>query len=162
MGLIKDRDIPLTAHIYKLLARMGSDSVVVESDTSVALHAQLVTIIDEITSSSDKMNAIRQLHALKREHPTLDIPSYLMRISTAFRRFVLDTLVKLDAASAPVDENIVNQQVNRVVVKEVSPAAVDKLTATAALPADGPQETVRTYEGLKLKSTPLQDSDLPR
>lgn len=41
------------------------------------------------------MIPIKQLHEMKKLHPDLDIPSYLNRISSAFRRFVLDTLNKL-------------------------------------------------------------------
>ena len=60
------------------------------------LHNQLITIIDDITSARDKMIPIRQLHAIQRQHPGTDIHQYLLKISAAFRRFVMDTLVKLD------------------------------------------------------------------
>ena len=60
------------------------------------LHAQLVAIIEDITSARDKMIPIRQLHAIQRQYPSTDIHQYLQKISAAFRRFVLDTLVKLD------------------------------------------------------------------
>jgi len=40
--------------------------------------------------------AIRELHKIKRQNPNLDINLYLHKISSAFRRFVLDTLAKLD------------------------------------------------------------------
>jgi hypothetical protein len=39
---------------------------------------------------------IRQLHQVKQENPDLDIHQYLQQLSGAFRRFVLDTLTKLD------------------------------------------------------------------
>lgn len=63
---------------------------------SPELHGLLVSIIDEITSSRDKLGPIRKLHVLIKNNPTLDVTLYLQRISSVFRKYVLDTLVRLD------------------------------------------------------------------
>ena len=49
-----------------------------------------------LTIRYQKVAAIRELHKIKRQNPNLDINLYLHKISSAFRRFVLDTLSKLD------------------------------------------------------------------
>ena len=64
---------------------------------SQELAMTLTALIDEITSARDKMAPIRRLHALKKQHPALDVQPFLQTISAAFRRFVLDSLSKLDA-----------------------------------------------------------------
>lgn len=66
------------------------------SSASGDLNDKVVSLIDEITSSRDKQNPIRELHALLKKHPEINVNQYLQRISAAFRRFVLDTLSKLD------------------------------------------------------------------
>ena len=42
------------------------------------------------------MAPISRLHALKRCYPAIDVSAHLLKISAAFRRFVLDSLVRLD------------------------------------------------------------------
>jgi nitrate reductase gamma subunit len=48
------------------------------------------------------MAPIRQLHHLRRQHPSLDIEQSLQKISSVFRRFVLDTLAKLGPYAMPL------------------------------------------------------------
>jgi hypothetical protein len=52
-----------------------------ERDVEAALNAILVGIIDDITSARDKMVPIRQLHAIRSQHPQLDIQQYLQKMS---------------------------------------------------------------------------------
>jgi hypothetical protein len=68
------------------------------------LHAQITDVINEIVAARDKMLPIRQLHSFKRQCPTLDINSYLSGMSSAFRKFVLENLERLDNTEV-VDEN---------------------------------------------------------
>lgn len=86
--------IPRTAFIYLLTCRLGNVKM---QETDTVLHAKLVAVIDDITSSRDKLGAIRELHRLKQSNPLVDINQYLQKISTAFRRYVLNTLAKLDS-----------------------------------------------------------------
>lgn len=67
-----------------------------DSDVSPELHSTLVSIIDDITSSRDKMGAIKKLYVLIKNNPTLDVSHYLQRTSSVFRRYVLDTLQQMD------------------------------------------------------------------
>lgn len=87
-------DIPRTAFIYLLTCRLGNVKM---QETDTVLHSKLVAVIDDITSSRDKLGAIRELHRLKQSNPLVDINQYLQKISTAFRRYVLNTLAKLDS-----------------------------------------------------------------
>lgn len=86
--------IPRTAFIYLLTCRLGNVKM---QETDTVLHTKLVAVIDDITSSRDKLGAIRELHRLKQSNPQVDINQYLQKISTAFRRYVLNTLAKLDS-----------------------------------------------------------------
>ena len=90
--------IPTPTLIFQLTSALsGLDLPSVPSGgASDELHNRLIEIIDDITSARDKMIPIRQLHAIQRQYPSTDIHVYLQKISAAFRRFVLDTLVKLD------------------------------------------------------------------
>jgi len=60
----------------------------------------MVAIIDNITSARDKSVPIKKLHDLIKENPDIDVHQYLQRISSAFRKFVLDALSKLDDGTA--------------------------------------------------------------
>lgn len=62
-----------------------------------------MAIIDDITNSRDKLGPIRRLHALSKANPTVDVTEYLQKVSNVFRKFVLDTLKKLDSDSASSD-----------------------------------------------------------
>ena len=64
-----------------------------------AVQHQLVAIIHEITSARDKSVPIAKLHNLRKQNPDLDVSESLQSISSAFRRFVLDTLTKMDRSS---------------------------------------------------------------
>lgn len=75
----------------------------VPNAVSPELHSALVTVIDDITSSRDKMGAIRKLHILIQSNPSLDVSLYLERTSAVFRRYVLDTLQKMDEHRAKPD-----------------------------------------------------------
>ena len=59
-------------------------------------HQEMVNIIDDITSARDKSIPIQKLHHLISANPDIDVHAYLQRISSAFRKFVLDALTKLD------------------------------------------------------------------
>ncbi len=76
-------------------------SEVTKPSVSPELHALLVSIIEDITSARDKMGPIRKLHVLIKKNPSLDVSLYLQRISSVFRKFVLDTLTKLDQQGYP-------------------------------------------------------------
>ena len=98
MKLLLSLQIPTSALIFQLTGVMSGLDLpsLPAGGASDELHNRLIEIIDDITSARDKMIPIRQLHAIQRQHPGTDIHVYLQKISAAFRRFVLDTLVKLD------------------------------------------------------------------
>lgn len=93
--LLEMEQISPSAFIYLLTSRLGNVQLT-EQDSE--LHAKIVSIIDSITTARDKVAAIRELHQIKRANPSVDINLYLQKISSAFRRFVVDTLARLDAA----------------------------------------------------------------
>lgn len=125
LDVLRQTSIPHTAFIYLLTCRLGSVKVV---EPPTDLHAQIVAVIDDITSSRDKISAIKELHRLKLAHPEVcpssplrpswspisplthllispqvDINLYLQKISSAFRRYVLSTLEKFDSAEPEAD-----------------------------------------------------------
>lgn len=59
------------------------------------LNTRISSIIEEITSSREKVIPIRELHKIRLMYPQLDIKSYIDMLSPAFKRFVIDTLAKL-------------------------------------------------------------------
>lgn len=98
MKLLLSLQIPTSTLIFQLTGVMSGLDLpsLPAGGASDELHNRLIEIIDDITSARDKMIPIRQLHAIQRQYPGTDIHVYLQKISAAFRRFVLDTLVKLD------------------------------------------------------------------
>jgi len=100
LGKLQETSIPRTAFIYLLTCRLGNVKM---QETDTVLHSKLVAVIDDITSSRDKVAAIRELHRLKQANPHVDINQYLQKISTAFRRYVLNTLAKLDTIDDGTD-----------------------------------------------------------
>jgi hypothetical protein len=98
MKLLLSLQIPTSTLIFQLTGVMSGLDLpsIPAGGASDELHNRLIEIIDDITSARDKMIPIRQLHAIQRQYPGTDIHVYLQKISAAFRRFVLDTLVKLD------------------------------------------------------------------
>ena len=59
------------------------------------MQLQVDVLIQEITTVRDKMVPITVLHDIRKRYPDVDIHTPLMTISSAFRRFVLDSLAKL-------------------------------------------------------------------
>ena len=78
----------------------GTTTTKVQSSTEKALkhplYSTIGTIIEEITKTSDKMGPIKRLHAVIKSHPEIDVYEHLQKMSSAFRKFVLDALLKLD------------------------------------------------------------------
>lgn len=114
IGILELANIPPNASIYRLChihqAREEAAAEelrrVQEQQQREELQQQLLGLIQEITSARDKTQPIARLHALRKEHPELDVNGALQSISSAFRRFVIDTLSKLEKADT-ADENVV-------------------------------------------------------
>lgn len=66
LEVLRQTAIPHTAFIYLLTCRLGNVSLV-EAPTD--LNAKIVAVIDDITSSRDKVAAIKELHRLKLANP---------------------------------------------------------------------------------------------
>jgi hypothetical protein len=103
--------VPKTSLLAKLIGKYVSSSTqsigLVSDGTDVytdalllpsypTQHQEIVTIIDNITSARDKSIPIKRLHDLLNANPDIDVHQYLQRISSAFRKFVIDALSKLD------------------------------------------------------------------
>ena len=100
----------------------------------------------DITNNRDKMGPIRKLHALIRANPSLDVSSYLQKVSNVFKKFVLETLQKLDASQ---DNNASsNSGVSMNVDENIGVAA----TTVPSKPAEG-AEAMRILEGIKSKTS---------
>jgi hypothetical protein len=99
------------ARLAKQMTRQSQDEVLteelVEGEAATAtmeglegvpseVQADIVQLIDLLTSASDKVAVIRRLHAHKQMHPSIDFVAVLAPVSSAFRRFVLDMLDKMD------------------------------------------------------------------
>jgi len=102
VSLLETLKIPSDAFIMKLTMRLYEATQAAPVDAK--LHAQITDVINEIVAARDKMLPIRQLHSFKRQCPSLDINSYLQGMSSAFRKFVLENLERLDNTEV-VDEN---------------------------------------------------------
>ena len=95
---------PAPSHGSTPVAASPAPATLSAADTN-AIHAAIVACIDDITSSRDKLAAIKQLHKIKAANPSIDINTYLLKISTAFRRYVLNTLAKLDGENNTAEIN---------------------------------------------------------
>lgn len=112
IGILELANIPLQSSIYRLchihLAREEAAAeelrLAQELQQREELQQHLMALIQEITSARDKTLLIARLHALRKEHPELDVNGALQSMSSAFRRFVIDTLSKLAKADT-IDEN---------------------------------------------------------
>jgi hypothetical protein len=112
IGILELANIPSQASIYRLchihLAREEAAAEELrraqEQQQREELQQHLMALIQEITSARDKTLLIAQLHTLRKEHPELDVNGALQSMSSAFRRFVIDTLSKLAKADS-ADEN---------------------------------------------------------
>ena len=95
-------------HVPKnsLLSKLVSNYLAAKNSSSIGSgdgssdHQDMVNIIDDITNARDKSIPIRKLHELISANPDIDVHAYLQRISSAFRKFVLDALTKLDDGKA--------------------------------------------------------------
>jgi hypothetical protein len=66
LEVLRQTAIPHTAFIYLLTCRLGNVAMV---EPPSDLNAQIVAVIDDITSSRDKLAAIKELHKLKLANP---------------------------------------------------------------------------------------------
>lgn len=141
LEVLQETNIPHTAFIYLLTCRLGNVQL---PEANGDLNAKIVAVIDDITSSRDKLGAIKELHRIKLANPQVDINLYLHKISTAFRRYVLNTLAKLDAT----DDDGENQAIN-----------------TNALPASEHQSSTTPYKpatpGSSVRGTPAYKTQTP-
>jgi cytoskeleton-associated protein 5 len=65
-------------------------SAATESDEKV------LALVNDITVSRDKSASIRELYLFQKRVPTLDIEKYLDKLSSTFRRYVLEEFARLD------------------------------------------------------------------
>lgn len=157
LGVLQETAIPQTAFIYLLTCRLGNVQIPQsQAQLDGDLNAKIVAVIDDITSSRDKLGAIKELHRIKQANPQVDINLYLLKISTAFRKYVLNTLAKLDAS----DDYSENQAVNTNALPPSAAAASadqqsgstpNKPVGTATYKA----ETPAASEYASARSTPL-------
>lgn len=122
LNIIHLANIPPTSFLVRVVQQCGGESVSTASQQSLKhttttttditttnaismksntkraeeLQQELVSIIHEITSARDKSTPIAKLYDLRKQNPGLDVSESLQSISSAFRRFVLDTLRKMD------------------------------------------------------------------
>ncbi|CAE7784678.1 msps, partial [Symbiodinium microadriaticum] len=157
-GLLK---IPQTSFLCRLINRMsgGVAGAVLEAATdkerAVAVagvrddvRERIVGIIDRITASRDKILPIRELHQLLKENPDADVAPYLQALSSAFRKFVIDTLAKLDGEGSARDGDPAASF--RMVVDTSLGSPAQSATRAGEDGGDG-SEALRILEGLKAK-----------
>lgn len=65
---------------------------------------KVIALVNEITSSRDKSQCIQELYKLKVDNPSLDVEKYLEKLSSTFRKFVLDEFVKLESSNSVSSE----------------------------------------------------------
>lgn len=66
LSVLRQTPIPQTAFIYLLTCRLGNVTLL-EAPTD--LNSKIVAVIDNITSSRDKLGAIKELHQIKIANP---------------------------------------------------------------------------------------------
>jgi hypothetical protein len=152
LGYLNELGIPNSSFIYKLTGKLGQNHVQYTdrnqaSSPTIApeLNEKILRIMDEITSAQNKMEPIQKLHELKLRNPELELSPYLQRISSAFRRFVTDTLNKLsENENQGVNSNT---SCNRDTSKTVS-----AMSSNSAIKSNTADEALRILEGLKSAS----------
>lgn len=102
VDLLEEMKMPRTSALYMLTCKVGE--VEPRSDMTPEVQAQISAVMEEIQTARDKTTAIAKLHEMRKQIPTLDISQQLQSVSSAFRRFILDQLEKLDE-DAVGDEN---------------------------------------------------------
>ena len=136
--------IPDTAFIYRLSKRLSS-SAVSEVKTStpavvpVELDQSIVDLVTAVSSSRDKVAAIRHLRDNLKRIPGVNISTYLTHTSTTFRSFVLDTLAKMDS------------EANNTSIVDAGDISIGLVQSPAMKNEDG-SEALRILEGLKSNS----------
>jgi hypothetical protein len=71
--------------------------IVSTSSDSDGLNTELVSIIKEVTTSIDKVEAVRKLFSFKQSNPNINVDLHLLKLSSAFRNFVEETMQRLAA-----------------------------------------------------------------
>lgn len=183
LGLLEALKIPSDAFIMKLSLRLceatqstlggtqGTVSAVPSAPIDSKLHAQITEVINDIVAARDKMLPIRQLHSLKRLHPFIDVASYLQGMSSAFRKFVVENLERLDNTEVvdenqqPPNDDSSNGSKAGVVVSPAPPLKTVTVTAasatdTSAAPTSSPRSQIIRGSFAKLTAD-LSNLDLP-
>jgi hypothetical protein len=143
--------------IIKLAAKMGG----VLMETNPELQARVVSLIDDITSARDKTLVIRELHLLRKQHPELDMNQYLQRVSPVFRRYVLDSLSKIDeqdssAGGAGGDEKENSTGAFEAPLDKTSSVPPSKQPSVVAVSDSSSSEAMRILEGIKSRTSALK------
>ena len=156
---------------FRLTAKLGhcttsSEETSYESNAvTPELHSTLVSIIDELTNSRDKIGPIKKLYFLIQSNPSLDVSQYLHRTSSVFRKYVLDTLKQMDEQKSKQDRIHSKLPVNAADIDDEnrqSSGAGDLGDST--IDAKGVNEgfeAMRIIEGLK-KQQSSKSNDSPR
>lgn len=112
-------------------------------------HERIVALIDQITSSTSKIEPVTELFRIKKLNPHIEVNNYLSKLSVPFRNFVLETW-----------QNLENDPMKKFSqAEEVEPACVDDgannnrkyhlESASQAAGTEGATEAMRILEGLK-------------
>eukprot|EP00981_Chlorochromonas_danica_P005425 scaffold1091_cov164-Ochromonas_danica.AAC.48 len=112
-------------------------------------HERIVALIDQITSSTSKIEPVTELFRIKKLNPHIEVNNYLSKLSVPFRNFVLETW-----------QNLENDPMRKFSQpEEVEPAIVDEGAnnnrkyhfepSSQAAATEGATEAMRILEGLK-------------
>lgn len=81
---------------------------------------KVLALVNEITVSRDKTASIKELYLLKQRDPSLDIEKYLDKLSSTFRRYVLDEFSRLDVQQ---DHDDATQSISQLQSPDVTEGA---------------------------------------
>ncbi len=122
---------------------------IVSSSDSDGLNTELVSIIKEVTIAIDKVEAVRKLYNFKQSNPHINVDLHLLKLSSAFRNFVEETMIRL---AAEEKQNINGFSISKVSVADENNQNASTISQTEAF------RLIHTLKKLPSQGLELEES----
>lgn len=131
-GRLKELDVSHGSPVRVVFDRFA------DMKDSDSVHSRIVRLINQITSSTNKTEPIHELfHIRERHKDTINMDSYLSKLSPPFRSFVLETWQEMEVAT------------NAVADVRQSDGPQSQQQKRLEVGTEGATEAMRILEGLK-------------
>jgi cytoskeleton-associated protein 5 len=87
---------PVATNLNENIPPASNGELIDAITTSTESDEKVLALMNEITVSRDKSASIRELYLFQKRVPTLDVEKYLDKLSSTFRRYVLEEFARLD------------------------------------------------------------------